>query len=119
LHTGNGLAHYETELRVQGEGTIVVRRLNQADARELLFGRPHHDGSHELAADVFVLYRWVNRNRSNPGNLASLIQAIASDHPSALFGDNAEKRRVRKHHRKDSNWDLRTRKIRRKIVVSG
>jgi hypothetical protein len=44
---------------------------------------------HELAARVLVLYRWVNRNRSNAGNWSSLIQAIASDHPSALFGDNA------------------------------
>jgi hypothetical protein len=69
----------------------VVCRLNQADSRKLLLGRPHHDGSHELAAHVFVLYRRVNRNWANPGYRSSLIQAIASDHSSALFGDNAEK----------------------------
>jgi hypothetical protein len=46
------------------------------------------------------------------------VQAIASDHFSALFGDNAEKRRVRKHGREDSNGDIRSRKIRGKIVVA-
>src|SRR4029077_18387685 len=91
LHTRKGLTHYEPELGVEGKGTIVVRRLNQTDACEFFLGCPLHDSLHELAAQVFVLYCWVNRNRSNPGNRGSLIQAIASDHPSALFGNNAEK----------------------------
>lgn len=60
----------------------------------------------------------VNRNWPNTGNWRS-FQAVASDNFSILFRDYAEKSRMRKHHREDSDGNFRRWKIRREIVLGG
>src|SRR5256885_800312 len=68
LHTCKWFPHHEAELRIESERAIVIRRLNEANSREIPLRRPRHYGLHHLPSRTVVLCGGINRDRSYTRN---------------------------------------------------
>src|SRR5215469_13267303 len=97
----------------------MVRGLHQSDSCKFALGRTIHYCQHQLSARSSILHGWVNRNWPNTCNRVSFVQTVASDDLPILFGEDAEKSRMREHHRKNMDGNLGSLKIPREIVMSG
>lgn len=68
LHAGEQVTNLEAELRVQGQGTVVVCGLHKADPWDGAFGGTPHHIQHEGSAHSTVLDGGVYRDRTDAGN---------------------------------------------------
>jgi hypothetical protein len=84
-----------------------------------VLGSACHNGLHQLTACRPILRCRVNRNWTNARNRSSLVQTVASDDSSVLFGHYTEKPRMRKHHREDADGNLGVGEILIKFVMIG
>src|SRR5579875_3871929 len=66
LQARKGLPDRKAQLRVQRQGTVMVRRLYETDPRHPTLRGPLHHRLHELAADRGVLEIRGNGDRADP-----------------------------------------------------
>lgn len=87
--------HRGCDLGHRARGNDCGSRLYKTDARELPLLRAGHDGLHQPRAYAPILRAGVNRNRPDPRDRGSLVQAVAADDRSVLLGYDREEGRMR------------------------
>jgi hypothetical protein len=94
LEAGQRLTDVEAERGIEGQRTIVKRRLDEPYSSGTTIADAIHDGLHKQTANPLVLGSNANRDGSNAANYGALVKAVAPDNLAVDFRHNAIKARV-------------------------
>ena len=113
-HAAERLARIETELRVQRQRTVVKRGLHQSHASKLRSSR--EDVLHQKSPGARVLQLRVDGDRTNPRDLAALVEHVAAEHHAVALRHHHVEAGVGDHHRQHADTHFRARDVRREVV---
>src|SRR5258706_2088338 len=98
LHASQMFAYLEAESRIKRERAAMIARLHQPDAgKALVIGALHHR-FHQPPADAVILHVRVDRDRTDTGDGAALIQKIAAGDLAFDLGHDAVETWMSRHH---------------------
>src|SRR5881628_2623673 len=96
----------------------MIGGLEQTDSREATFSRTVHYGLHQDPSDTPVLNVRRDRDRPDPGNRGTLIQAVAANNAPIKLRDDAIEARMGEEHPEKTHSGFGRRKFRGKVVLA-